>query len=53
MNDVSRFNFNIILISDEASLVYLATSGICRNPGKVHDSQGRSLLHLAASLGKR
>ena len=38
---------------DEASLVYVATSGICSNPGKVVDSSGRSLLHLAASVGKR
>jgi Ankyrin repeat len=46
----SNSNFGF---SDEASLVYVATSGICSNPGKVVDSNGRSLLHLAASVGKR
>ena len=45
--------FSINLLLDEASLVYIATSGICSNPGKVVDSNGRSLLHIAASVGKR
>ena len=39
--------------TDQQSLAYLASSGICRNPGKVVDHLGRSLLHLAASTGKR
>ena len=37
---------------DVESLIYLATSGICNNPGKVTDKFARSSLHLAASVGK-
>ena len=39
--------------TDQQNLGYLATSCICRNPGKVADDIGRTLLHMAASVGKR
>ena len=39
--------------TDQQSLAYLSTSGICGNPGKVVDHYGRTLLHVAASLGKK
>jgi hypothetical protein len=51
------FNLELIIIKftnlDEATLIYLATFGICENPGRVVDAQGRLVIHLAASIGKR
>ena len=39
--------------TDQQSLGYISTAGICRNPGKVSDQYGRTLLHIAASTGKK
>ena len=39
--------------TDQQSLAYIYTTGICTNPGKVVDEYGRTLLHIAASTGKR
>ena len=39
--------------TDQQSLAYLSSSGICNNPGKVADEYGRTLLHMAAAMGKK
>ena len=37
---------------DVESLIYVSTTGICSNPGRVVDKYGRNSIHLAASVGK-
>ena len=39
--------------TDQESLGYIFASGICNNPGKVGDEYGRTLLHMAAAMGKK
>ena len=39
--------------TDQQNLAYIVTSGICNNPGNVSDHYGRTLLHVAASTGKK
>lgn len=39
--------------TEEEVLLYLTSAGICSNPGKVVDALGRSLLHAAASVGRK
>ena len=39
--------------TDQESLGYIFSSGICNNPGKVGDEYGRTLLHMAAAMGKK
>ena len=38
--------------TDIESLIYIITKGICNNPGRISDVNGRSPLHLAAAVGK-
>ena len=50
--DAYRLISVICRSGDIESLLYLATTGICNNVGKVTDSSGRSALHIASSVGK-
>jgi hypothetical protein len=51
-NDASKSIAVICRSGDAESLTYLSTTGICNNIGRVSDQFGRTLLHLAASVGK-
>ena len=50
--DAAKLISVICRSTDIESLIYLITKGICNNPGKVIDPNGRSPLHLAAAVGK-
>ena len=50
--DAQNLIASVCRSKDVESLLYIATQGICKNPGRVTDQFGRSLIHLAASVGK-
>ena len=50
--DAQNLIASVCRSKDVDSLLYIATQGICKNPGRVTDQFGRSLIHLAASVGK-